>query len=212
MLIRLYPLVFCPLKGCQRGSPHPITHKSKILLIKRTYELFSSDLTGGKMFNFDLLTEMKSLDLNDKRLNDRCIELIKAFERKPQESIPSACETHSEIKAAYRFFKNDKVSSEKILAPHIESTIQRCKNHSIVLDIEDTTEQDYTENSSLQNLNRLDHLNRQGMYCHCALAITPAGYPWGYCLRTFLIGKPRLLARNVIIDTHRLKIRKVIVG
>ena len=137
------------------------------------------------MFNFDLTTEMKSLNLNDKRLNNRCIELLKSFEKKPQESIPTACETHAEIKAAYRFFKNNKVTSDKILAPHIESTIQRCKTHPVILYLEDTTEQDYTENSNLQNLNRLDHINRQGMYCHTALAITPTGTPLGVLSANF---------------------------
>lgn len=139
------------------------------------------------MLTFDLNTEMIGLNLNDKRLNERCLQILKSFEKRPEDSIPSACETHSEVKAAYRFFKNPKTDHQKILAPHIESTIQRCENHPTILYVEDTTEEDFTDNSKLQtkNLERLDHPNRQGFYSHTALAITEKGTPLGVLANNF---------------------------
>lgn len=139
------------------------------------------------MTTFDLNTEMIRLNLNDKRLNERCLQILKSFEKCPEDSIPSACKTHREIKAAYRFFKNPKATSEKILAPHIESTILRCRNQPVVLFIEDTTEEDFTDNSKLQgkNLGRLDHFDRQGFYSHTAIAVTPEGTPLGILSNRF---------------------------
>ena len=139
------------------------------------------------MTHFDLNTEMAGLNLNDKRLNERCCRILGSLEKSPKNSIPSACKIHSEIKAAYRFFKNPKVNSEKILAPHIESTILRCKDHPVILFVEDTTEEDFTDNSILQaqNLGRLDHSDRQGFYSHVAIAITLEGTPLGVLSNNF---------------------------
>ena len=131
------------------------------------------------MYQFNMSLEMTGLDLHDSRLNDRCIKLLKSFDKHPIDSIPSACQTQAETKAAYRFFKNPKVVPEKLLEPHIQAAKERCKAQSIVLFLEDTTEVDLTGNSSLQRLGRLDHEDRKGMYCHAGLAVTKEGLPLG---------------------------------
>src|ERR1700681_3473417 len=99
------------------------------------------------MLKFNVALELDGLNIGDKRLNERCIQLIKSFETNPQESIPTACKTQGEMKAAYRFFKNSKVTSEKILSPHFQATKERIKQHPVILYIEDTTEIDLTDNS-----------------------------------------------------------------
>lgn len=129
--------------------------------------------------------EMKDLNLNDKRLNRRCLELIKQFQANPQASIPSALTFSKQVKAAYRFFKNPKVSFDKILAPHSAATITRCSSEKIVLVVEDTTEMDFTDNSILQDLPRLDHLERRGFYCHTSLAINMDGNVLGIISNKF---------------------------
>jgi hypothetical protein len=147
------------------------------------------------MLNLDVSIEMANLDLNDKRLNERCIQLIKSFEKFPQESIPTICKTQAEVKAAYRFFKNPKVTDKKIFHSHFEATKMRIKEQSVVLYLEDTTENDFT-NSRLQQLGRLDHLNRKGLYCHTGLALTPAGNLLGLSSVSFFDREPESFSKK----------------
>ena len=146
--------------------------------------------------NDSLDNEMKDLELNDVRLNKRCLNLLNKLEKCPEQSIPSACQVHSEVKAAYRFFKNPKVEDYKILNPHINSTIARCKNQSIVLFLEDTTEIDYTRNSSIGKLGRLDITQRRGIYNHVSLAVTKEGVPLGIISNEFFSRKAESFSKD----------------
>ena len=62
--------------------------------------------------------EMNSADLNDKRLNRRLEELLSALGERPTASITAACGGYADMLAAYRFFDNDKVTFERVLAAH----------------------------------------------------------------------------------------------
>jgi hypothetical protein len=77
--------------------------------------------------------EMKQVNLGDKRLDIRAVNLLNKLGNKPLETIPMACQGWAEKKAAYRFFDNGNVTEEKILAPHIEATISRMELYSTVL-------------------------------------------------------------------------------
>jgi hypothetical protein len=56
-------------------------------------------------------------------------------------SIPWICQDWANTKAAYRFFSNDRVSEEEILAGHFQSTRERFAAHrEPVLILHDTTE------------------------------------------------------------------------
>lgn len=140
---------------------------------------------GGTMLSLDIGVEMEGLNLNDRRLNTRCLKLIESFQNQPEAAIPAACSTAKEIKAAYRFFQNPKITPEKLLQPHTLSTIKRCQKESLVLLIEDTTEIDFTDKSVLQKLGRLDHVDRQGMYAHPTLAVSLEGNILGICSNIF---------------------------
>jgi len=83
--------------------------------------------------------EMESVDLNDSRLDGRIAILLSDLGNHPNLSIPAACRGRAEMQAAYRFFDNDAVSFDKVLAPHIERTRQRMAGHETVLMIQDTT-------------------------------------------------------------------------
>ena len=77
------------------------------------------------------------------RLNKRAISLIEDFSAKPTASIPQACGDWTDTQAAYRFFDNDKVDWQDILAPHIQNSVARMAAHDVVLCIQDTTELDF---------------------------------------------------------------------
>ena len=58
--------------------------------------------------------EMEAADFGDERLDVRGVTLLSALGNRPNLSIPAACGGRAELKAAYRFFDNDKVSFDKV--------------------------------------------------------------------------------------------------
>lgn len=83
--------------------------------------------------------EFGTANFNDARLTNRLIKLADHFGNIPESPINQACGTWSETKAAYRFFKNEKVEAAEILSTHIANIIARCEAHKTVLSIQDTS-------------------------------------------------------------------------
>src|SRR3954468_23080466 len=130
--------------------------------------------------------EMESVDLNDSRLDGRIAILLSDLGNHPNLSIPAACRGRAEMQAAYRFFDNDAVSFDKVLAPHIERTRQRIAGLETVLMIQYTTEADLTRpGQAVAGARRLDD-SRRGILVHPLHAVTPDGTPlgtaWAQCL------------------------------
>ena len=117
--------------------------------------------------------EMSMVDLGDKRLNLRAATLLETLGSKPDSSIPSKAKGKAEIAAAYRFFDNDRVDEQKILAPHYQRTRERMSRESVVLCIEDTTQIDYTTQGETEGLGPLYRSFQRGIFLHPMLAITP---------------------------------------
>jgi hypothetical protein len=61
----------------------------------------------------------------DARLEKRFRALLDQLSTRVGESIPSVCQDWANTKAAYRFFSNERVSEEAILAGHFQSTRDR---------------------------------------------------------------------------------------
>src|SRR5438128_6998938 len=87
---------------------------------------------------------MATVDLGDERLDARAEMLLSAMGSRPNLSIPAACGGRAEMKAAYRFFDNDRVTFAKVLQPHIDQTLVRLAEQHIALLVQDTTENDLT--------------------------------------------------------------------
>jgi len=91
-----------------------------------------------------VMEEMRTADLEDRRLNERLSEVLSQLGNRSAASIPAACGGHAEMTAAYRFFDNPKASLERILAPHVEATRQRVAAQRRAVLVQDTTELDLT--------------------------------------------------------------------
>ena len=127
-----------------------------------------------------VVEELKDVNLNDKRLNDRMGLILDQLGGHATASIPAACGGWAETVAAYRFFDNEKVSFEKLLEPHIEATFRRIQGHSVVILAQDTTEIDLTRPArQVQGAGYLSVNNRRGAFLHPLLAFTPDGTPLG---------------------------------
>ena len=127
--------------------------------------------------------EFSGLDLGDTRLNDRLVSIADALAAQPMSPISTACEDWSAVKAAYRFFDNENVSSEKILEPHLQRTVERMRAQERVFAIQDTTYLDYTDHPSTQGLGPISTKSqkRQGLVKHTTLVVSASGVPLG-CL------------------------------
>lgn len=130
-------------------------------------------------------TSLPHLALGDKRLDRRCNQLVDQFVKKPTTSIPQACGNWKGTKAAYRFFTNDKVNTEKILSAHYEETRKRIgESEGIVLVAQDTTDCDYTTHPRTLGLGYLQGERLFGIKMHSALAISQVGVPLGLLSQT----------------------------
>jgi len=80
--------------------------------------------------------EFKDVDLGDKRLDTRLVNMCDTFSKSPESSINHACEDWAETKASYRFFQNDNVDVDKIIDAHRMKTFDRVSKHETVLAIQ----------------------------------------------------------------------------
>jgi hypothetical protein len=127
-----------------------------------------------------VVEEMRTLSLNDKRLNDRLQQVLEMLAGRPTASIPAACGGYAEMVAAYRLFDNDKVNFAKVLQPHVDTTWRRIEEQSVVLLVQDTTEVDLTRPvQQVVGAGSLDGSGRRGVFLHLLHALTPEGTPLG---------------------------------
>ena len=117
-------------------------------------------------------------EIGDKRLDDRFSILLSELGDRPILSIPAACGGRAEMKAAYRFFDNDKVTFEKVIEPHTSRTKERMAEQKVVLLVQDTTEVDLTRpEQEVEGAGELDG-PRRGVLLDAMHAFTPEGLPW----------------------------------
>ena len=143
--------------------------------------------------------ELQTADLGDKRLNNRFATLLDQMSSKPSESIPAACGGWADINAAYRFFDNDKVTPDAVLAPHRDATIARCAKHKVVLMGQDTSELELTRAKEKVG-GPLGDEEHWGIHVHPSLAMTPEQIPLG-------VFHAHMWARNPADYHKRLKAR-----
>jgi Transposase DNA-binding/Transposase Tn5 dimerisation domain len=125
------------------------------------------------------LDESLGADLGDARLNQRMAVLLGQLGERPNLSIPAACGGRAEMEAAYRFFDNEKVSLESVLASHIQRTRQRMAEQKRVILVQDSTEIDLTRPQSQVNGVGLLDGARRGLLLHVMHGFTPDGTPLG---------------------------------
>jgi len=128
----------------------------------------------AKRWSTQLVHEMKQVKTGDQRLNERCLQVIKALGSHPDQSIPESCGDWSLTKGTYRFFENDNITREIILEPHQKQTERRAENRKEILSIQDTTYLNYTSHRATDDLGPIGTLEGlQGLVVHNTLAVDP---------------------------------------
>jgi hypothetical protein len=125
--------------------------------------------------------EFGTVRLYDNRLKERLYMIAQDFYSSPEANIPEACGSQARIIGTYRFFQNPKVNMDTVLTPHTEATIERIKQHRVVLCPQDTTILNYTTHPMTEGLGPTCHQGDKaiGLILHDTLAFTEAGTPLG---------------------------------
>lgn len=126
-------------------------------------------------------SEFAGVDLGDKRLESRLKRIAGELAGHPEAPINQASEDWAATKAAYRFFQNEKTTTQAILSPHVKRTMQRMHGEQTVLAIQDTSYLNFSAHKSTQGLGPVgdSRSDSRGLVMHSTLAVTPMGLPLG---------------------------------
>jgi hypothetical protein len=118
-------------------------------------------------------------NFGDERLNSRATHIVDLMSKNGGKSLPQMFCREGDLRGAYRFFNNSRVSPKSILTPHKEETINRCKSQEVVLVVQDSSDLDFDYMNCLQGFSSL-HVNiDKGYRIHPCLALTEGGTPLG---------------------------------
>lgn len=142
--------------------------------------------------------EFKAVDFGDTRLTQRLIKLSNDLSELPEGSINQACGSWSQTKAAYRFFKNEKVNEAMILSNHVRCTLERIKQEKTILAIQDTSYicyKNHPKTKGLGLISKRSGLNKKtiqtdGLIMHTAFAVNTEGLPLGLLDQTIYARAP----------------------
>lgn len=115
--------------------------------------------------------EFEFAELGDPRRNKRLMNIAANLAANPDGTLPQAFESWAELKGAYRFLDNPAVDYDKVIAPHVERTRQRCAQAGEYLIIEDTTILDFSHHWATEDLGVVGDGRGRGFELHSALAV-----------------------------------------
>jgi hypothetical protein len=123
--------------------------------------------------------ELGGVELGDTRRDLRLWRIVEKLTECAEQSIPQGFGSCAEVKAAYRFWENERIDWQGILAPHRASTARRARKHHVVLVAQDTTEVNLTSHPATEGLGYLACSKARGVLVHSCLAISCEGVPLG---------------------------------
>jgi hypothetical protein len=125
--------------------------------------------------------EFGTVRLHDSRLKERLYTIAQDFYGRPCANITEACGSHGRAKGAYRFFQNEKVTMDVLLTAHTEATIDRIRQHRVVLAPQDTTTLNYSTHPMTEGLGPTGNIADKavGLLLHDTLAFSEEGTPLG---------------------------------
>lgn len=97
----------------------------------------------------------------------------------PEASVPQASRSASESQSVYRFWANERVKPQQILASHRSSVVERANRETVVLAIQDTTDLDFSSLKHTSGLGFINQSQQQGMKVHSCFAVSSSGEPLG---------------------------------
>lgn len=122
---------------------------------------------------------VQGIELGDRRLERRLITLLETLAEQPESSIPAACPDWAATQAAYRFFDNEAVEPEHLVACAAQATLHRCRGQRVVLAVQDTTDLNYSGHTQTRGLGPLETPRMRGLLMHTTFTVSEEGVPLG---------------------------------
>jgi len=121
--------------------------------------------------------DFPTLDLGDKRRDERFVRIIENIVRHPGGSIPEHNERWYDTKATYEFFKNEDIKLEAITAAISAFGASQIEQQKLLV-IHDTSTISYNDLQA-EGLGYIDNAVGKGFFCHSSIAATVNGIPLG---------------------------------
>jgi hypothetical protein len=115
---------------------------------------------------------------------------------RPGASLPEACGSRGQLKAAYRGFANEAIEPEERWASHIAATYERAAAVAVGLAVQDTTELEWGPQSATAGLGPLGAPSHQGLRVHTTVAFTPERVPLGIVAQAVWARAPWTVGRR----------------
>ena len=138
--------------------------------------------------------EISSVILGDRRLVARAAKVISHMERAPDKSLNSTFNGAIDTQAAYRFFENENVSAKAMIEAHRPPTIGRCEAHDLLLLAQDTSELDFSSNTTLKGagiISQNQNSHRTGFFLHARYLLGGNHVPLGIWGMDFGVRDPK---------------------
>jgi hypothetical protein len=110
-------------------------------------------------------------ELGDRRRSKRLVNIATKLAANPGGTLPQAIPQWADLKAAYRFLDQPRVTYDQIQAPHLENTLALCREPGEYLIIEDTTLLDYSCSEAALELGTIGDGSQRGFELHSAMAV-----------------------------------------
>lgn len=135
--------------------------------------------------------EFEKAYIRDERLLNRLISVTKRLAVSPEAPLTQALGGWNELRGCYRLVNNKNITTDVILSGHSSETIERIKNHSVVLVPQDTTSFDFSYLPATEGLGPYSiSENKKGILLHTAMAITTEGIPLGILNQQYWVRDP----------------------
>jgi hypothetical protein len=119
-----------------------------------------------------VVSEFAAADLGDPRRGRRLATIAARLEAKPAAPFPRALATEADLEGFYRFVRNEAVTFQALLQPHVAATRGRMAGHPTVLAVHDTSE--FRFGGTRKGLGRLTEAGH-GFLGHFTHAVTADG-------------------------------------
>ena len=128
--------------------------------------------------------EFSELNLNDKRLVERAKSIMVGLQENLGSCIRRVFIDKNKARQAYDFLSNPKVSSEKIMEPHYQQTVERIgqSDAKYILAIQDGMRLNYTKHEAKKGIGRIGksgNSEQRGLIQHSTLCVTDKNEPLG---------------------------------
>ena len=132
--------------------------------------------------------EFADANLGDARRTKRLVAIGRALATCPSGTLPQAFPEWAQLKAAYRFFNNERISYQKILESHCQRTRQCCTEAGEYLLVEDTTDVDYSSHEHCEGLGQIGNQYGRGLWLHTTLALKVEAWDLEQCPEVTVLG------------------------